>query len=147
MKSICASLEERILVDLRQLEIDVPVCGLLETAGRGEVKQEDLSAVQLRVFGMQQLHETMEHFSVTAEIRLTVEQAESANGAIFYDSHEAVALWLQRIMIGNACTALHTDDVFVDGLQVGSGGDADFDTSNGVWYAVWNVTLTGRLKN
>lgn len=146
MKSICASVEEKVLQALRGLDgLAVPVFGLLETAAAGEVKQEDLTALQCRVYGFSQPHEAYGLWSASMELRLTVEQAESANGQLFYDGHEAVALWLQRVMIGDLCTGLDTDEVNVDGFQIG-GGDADYDTSNGAWFAVWTVTLSGRLK-
>lgn len=146
MKSVCASLEDKMLQLLRAVDgIDVPIVGLLEQAGAGTVKQEDLTALQLRVYGLQQLNEGLEFVTTSAELRLTVMQADSADGAAYRAAHEAVALWLQEIMLEDNCTQLHTDEVYVDGLQLG-GGDADFDTSNGVWFAVWNITLTGRLK-
>ena len=148
MKSICASLEDKLLTALRGLDLPVPVVGLLETAGNGEVKQEDLTALQLRVYGVQQPHEAHGMWQCKAELRLEVEQAESANGVMFRDAHEAVALWLERVMLADTCAEeLDTDELFVDGFQLGEGGDADFDASGGVWYATWTVTLSGRLKN
>lgn len=145
MKSINLSLEEALLTALRGLNTGVPVVGLLEVAASGTVKEEDLTALQVRVYGMQQPHESLPMFQVTAEVRLNVEQAEAADGSLFATAHEAVALWVQKVMLGDECTELETDDVYVDGLQV-TGGDMDFDTSGGVWFAVWNMTLTGRLK-
>lgn len=144
-KSICASLEASILEKLHTLETGLTCVGLLEVAAGGTLKQEDLSAVQVRVFGVQQPHESMPKFSVTAEVRLNVEQAETANGELFASSYEALALYFERIMIGDGCVELETSDVHVDGLQM-TGGDSDFDTTGGVWYAVWNMTIHGRIK-
>lgn len=144
-KSICASLEASILKKLSALETGLSCVGLLEVAAGGTLKQEDLSSVQVRVFGVQQPHESMSMFSVAAEVRLNVEQAETANGELFAASYEALALYFERIMIGDGCVELETSDVHVDGLKM-TGGDLDFDTTGGVWYAVWNMTLTGRIK-
>ena len=41
----------------------------------------------------------MAAFTVKAEVRLNVEQAESANGGTFYEAHEKFALWLERVML------------------------------------------------
>lgn len=145
MKSICKTLEDSLLDNLRLLDAGVPVVGHLETAAAGEVKQEDLTSLQVRVFGVQQIHEALSLFKVKCEIRLNVEQAESADGELFSSAHESVALWLQRVMIGDACVELETDDVYVDGLQL-DGGDMDYDFAGGEWFAVWNINLTGRIK-
>lgn len=146
MKSICKSLEDKLLESLRGLPgVSVPVEGLLEVAAAGELKDEEPTSLQVKVYGMQQPHESMRMYTVTAELRLYVEQAESANGRLFSDTHEAVALWLEGVMLDDACTALETSDVFVDGLQV-TGGDLDFDNAGGEWFASWNLTLTGRKK-
>jgi hypothetical protein len=144
-KSICASLEASILEKLRSLEMGFSCVGLLEVAAGGTLKQEDLSSVQVRVFGVKQPHESMSMFSVTAEVRLNVEQAETANGELFAAAYEALALYFERIMIGDGCVELETSDVDVDGLQM-TGGDLDFDTTGCVWYAVWNMTIHGRIK-
>ena len=54
---------------------------------------------------------------------------------------------VQRVMLADTCAEeLDTAELYVDGFQLGDGGDADFDTSGGVWYATWTVTLSGRLK-
>ena len=146
MKSVQKSIEDKLLDTFRAMDgVGVPVVGLLEAAASGTVKEQDLTCLQVKVYGMQQPHESMPMYSVTAEIRLDVEQAESADGALFAAAHEAVAMWIQEIMVGDACTSLATDDVFVDGLQA-VGGDMDFDSAGGEWYAVWNLTLTGRIK-
>lgn len=144
MKSICTSLEAKLLEVLRGIGLGIDIEGLFEVAASGTVKQEELTALQVRVYGMTQLSEALPMYSVTAELRLNVEQAESANGQLYFDAHEKVALLLQRLMLDDNCTVLGTDEVHVDGLQV-TGGDADFD-AGGEWFAVWTVTLTGRLK-
>lgn len=144
-KSICASLEASLLEKIRELETGLTSVGLLEVAAAGTVKEEDLSSVQLRVYGVNQPHESMPMFSVSAEVRLVVEQAETATGEKFVTAHEALALYFERLMLDDNCVALETADVDVDGLQL-TGGDMDFDTTAGAWYAVWNMTLTGRIK-
>lgn len=145
MQSVSTSLEAKILEILRGMGLPVQCVGLMEVSGVGEQKVQDLSAVQVRVFNFAQLTEGFSPFTVSAEIRLNVEQAESANGGDFLAAHEAIALWLERVMIGGNCSELDTDRAFVDGLQR-TGGDKDFDTSGGVWFAVWNMTLSGRIK-
>lgn len=146
MKSVNYSLETALVDALKAVVQDeISVYGLIQAAQAGEMREQDLTSVQVRVFNMSQPYESMHMYSTTAEIRLMVEQAESANGGLYTDMHEAIALYLQSVMLGDACVALSTDDVDVDGLQV-NGGDADFDASSGEWFAVWNLTLTGRLK-
>lgn len=145
MKSINATLEESLLEKLRSVDTGVDCFGLLEVAASGEVKQEDLTAIQVRVHDVRQLHEPYDMYSAVAEIRLNVEQAESANGELFYRAHEAVALWVQLMMLDDNCISLSTDDAYVDGLQL-SGNDADYDSNGGIWYSIWNLTLSGRLK-
>ena len=150
MKSICASLEDKILSVLQNVKVagylDIPIIGLLQVAGSGEVKNEDLTALQVRVYGVQQPHEAHAIWQARVEIRLNVEQAESANGVLFREAFEAVAIWIEHTMVEDRCTALNTDEVFVDGFQLGDGGDADYDIANGVWFANWNLTLSGRIK-
>lgn len=143
--SVSASLEAKLLETLRALVPDVRSVGLLETADAGTQKDEDLTALQVRVYDFRQLHEATEMFTVAAEIRLNVEQAESANGGLFFGIHEKVALWLERVMLGPNCAELETGEAYVDGLQR-TGDDKDFDTMDGVWFAVWNLTLSGRIK-
>lgn len=145
MKSICTSIEEKMLTVLRGLDLPIDIEGLFEVARVGVVKEQDLTALQVRVFNARQVTEAHDSFTVDIEIRLNVEQAESANGALFFASYEPVALVIERLMVADACTELDTDEVFVDGLQL-AGGDANFESSNGEWFAVWNMTLTGRLK-
>lgn len=144
-KSASASIEAKILEILRSLVPGVRAVGLLEAADAGRQKTEELTSFQVRVYNLAQMNEAQGFFTVSAEIRLNVEQAESANGGVYYDAHEAVALWLERIMIGDGCVELETDEAFVDGLQR-TGDDKDFDTTDGVWFAVWNLTLSGRIK-
>ncbi|MBO7686911.1 MAG: hypothetical protein J6V72_11040 [Kiritimatiellae bacterium] len=145
-KSVSASIEAKILEALRGIAPDVRAVGLLETAEQGAAKEEDLTSLQVRVYDFRQPNEATGAFTVTAEVRLTVEQAESANGGLFFDVHEKVALWLERIMVGATCSELDTDEAFVDGLQR-TGDDKDFDTTAGTWFAVWNMTLSGRIRN
>ena len=144
-RSVSTALEAKILEALRGLEPGVQCVGLMEVSAEGVQKEQDLSAVQVRVYNFAQLTENGEMFSVAAEIRLNVEQAESANGSAFLLVYEKVARWLEHVMLDANCTELDTDEAFVDGLQR-TGGDKDFDTSGGVWFAVWNMTLTGRIK-
>ena len=99
----------------------------------------------MRVYNFVQPNEALPVFTATVEIRLNVEQAESANGGVFFENHEAVSLWLERIMLSDACAELSTDEVEVNGLQR-IGDDKDFDMMDGVWFAVWNLTLSGRIK-
>lgn len=143
--SVTASLEAKLLGTIRSLAPEVKAVGLLETADAGTQKEEDLTSFQVRVFNFTQPHEAIGIFTIEAEIRLNVEQAESANGGLFFDAHEKFALWLEDVMLGDACTALSTDEAFVDGFQR-TGDDKDFDTMTGEWFAVWTVTLTGRIK-
>ena len=143
--SVSTSLETKILSTLRTLGVGVPCVGLMEVAGEGVQKEQDLSSVQVRVYNFAQVTEASGMFTVNAEIRLNVEQAESANGSTFLAAHEAIALWLERVMLGGNCEELDTEEAFVDGLQR-TGGDKDFDTSDDVWFAVWNLTLSGRKK-
>lgn len=143
--SVSASLEDKIVDTLRALVPDVRTVGLLEVAEEGIAKDEDLTALQVRVYNFAQMYESMGMFTASAEIRLNVEQAESANGGLFFDAHEKVALWLEHVMMGENSTELDTGRAHVDGLQR-VGDDKDFDTMDGVWFAVWNLTLTGRIK-
>ena len=48
-------------------------------------------------------------------------------------------------MLDDRCTILSTPRAYIDGFQRG-GDDKDFDTLGGMWYAVWDLTLTGRIK-
>jgi len=144
-QSATTSLETKILETLRGLNPGVQCVGLMEVADAGVQKEQDLSALQVRVFNFSQITENDGFFKVSAEIRLNVEQAESANGGVFFDAHEKVALWLEHVMLGQYCAELDTGEVYVDGLQR-TGGDKDFDTSGGVWFAAWNLTLSGRIK-
>lgn len=143
--SASASLEAKFLAVFRELLPDMQCVGLLETADAGTLKAEDLTAFQVRVYNFVQANEALPAFSATVEIRLNVEQAESANGDVFFAAHEAVALALERLMLGDACTELSTGEVDVDGLQR-TGDDKDFDMTDGIWFAVWNLTLSGRIK-
>lgn len=144
-KSVSTSLETKILEALRGLELGMQCVGLMEVATEGDTKEQDLTAVQVRVYNFAQTSENGSLFTVAAEIRLNVEQAESADCRMFVDAHEMIALWLEHVMVDDNCAELDTEEVFVDGLQR-TGGDKDFDTSGGVWFAVWNMTLTGRIK-
>jgi len=144
--SICVSLEGKFLSAFRSLiGVCVPIVGLFETAEAGRIKEEDLTPLQVRVFNMSQQHEGLPMYSASAEIRLTVEQAESASAEVFRETYESVSKFVEDMMLGDNCVSLSTDDVYVDGLQA-VGGDADFDISGGEWFAVWNLTVTGRLK-
>lgn len=143
--SVSASLEAKILETLRTLVPALPSVGLLEVANAGTLKHEDLTSFQVRVFNFQQPNEALGVFAVSAEVRLNVEQSESANGNVFFDAHETFSLWLERVMLGDNCTELETDEAHVDGFQR-TGDDKDFDTTDGAWFAVWNMTLTGRIK-
>lgn len=146
MKSIEYSLETALIANLKTAIGDlVPVYGLLSAAQAGMLKEQDLTSLQVRVFNMSQPHESMPMYSVSAEIRLMVEQAESANGSLYIETHEKIAEFLETVMLGDECVDLSTDEVWVDGLQR-TGGDADYDASSGEWFAVWNLTLSGRLK-
>lgn len=143
--SVSASLEAKFLQTFRELLPDMQIVGLLEESDAGEQKVEDLTALQVRVYNLVQTNEAQGFFTASAEIRLNVEQAESANGGVFFAAHEAVALALERLMLGDACTELETDEAHVDGLQR-MGDDKDFDTMDGAWFAVWDLTLSGRIK-
>lgn len=144
-QSATTSLETKILETLRGLNPGVQCVGLMEVADAGVQKEQDLTALQVRVFNFSQITENDGFFKVSAEIRLNVEQAECANGGAFFSAHEKVALWLEHVMLGQYCAELDTGEVYVDGLQR-TGGDKDFDTSGGVWFATWNLTLSGRIK-
>jgi hypothetical protein len=143
-KSVSASLEARFLEILREVVPDVKCVGLLATADAGKVKDEDLTSFQVRVYEFKQPNEATAAFTVKAEVRLNVEQAESANGGLFHDAHERIALWLEGVM-EDVDGSLDTARAHVDGLQR-NGDDKDFDTTTGEWFAVWNVTLSGRIK-
>lgn len=145
MISVSTSLEMKILETLRALDPGVQCVGLMEVADAGVQKEQDLSSLQVRVYNFAQQSENSGMFTVYAEIRLNVEQAESANGGVFVEAHEKVALWLEHVMLDSNCEELDTSEAFVDGLQR-TGGDKDFDTSGGVWFALWNLTLSGRKK-
>ena len=144
--SVTASLEAKLLETIRSLAPEVRAVGLLETADAGTQKEEDLTSFQVRVYNFAQPNEAVGVFTCSAEIRLNVEQAESANGGLFFDAHEKLALWLERVMLGDACEELETDEAYIDGLQR-NGDDKDFDTMTGEWFAVWNMTLSGRIKH
>ena len=144
-RSVSTALEAKILEALRGLEPGVQCVGLMEVSAEGVQKEQDLSAVQVRVYNFAQLTENGAMFSVAAEIRLNVEQAESANGGLFFDAHERFALWLERVMLGDECEELETDEAYVNGF-LRTGDDKDFDTTDGVWFAVWNMTISGRVK-
>lgn len=143
--SVSTSLEAKVLATLRGLGLPLPCVGLMEVADAGTMKEQDLSSVQVRVYNFAQVTEASGMFTLSVEIRLNVEQAESANGGTFYNVHEAIELWLQHVMVGEACVELDTDEVFVDGLQR-TGDDKDFDTAGGEWFAAWSMTLSGRIK-
>lgn len=145
MKSVSASIEAKILEALRALELPFGVVGFLETAAQGEVKEEDLTSAQVRVWNLAQSNEAQGFFSLSAEIRITVEQAESANGDVFYAGHEKIARWLERMMLRDACDELSTESARVNGLER-TGDDKDFDTVLGAWFAVWQLTLKGTIK-
>ncbi len=144
-RSASAALEARLLESLRGLGTGVPCVGLLETAAAGEAREQDPTSLQVRVHGFAQANEALCAFAVSAEVRLRVEAAESADGALFASAHEAVALWLEGVMLGDRCVALGTDEVDVDGLRR-TGGDMGFDAADGAWYAVWNVEISGRTR-
>ena len=142
--SVSASMEAKLLETLRALVPEVRAVGLLETADAGEQKDEDLTTIQVRAYNFVQTREASPFFTLSAEIRLYVEQAESANGGLFRDAHEKIALWLEGVM-EDVDGSLDTDRAYVDGLQR-NGDDKDFDTTTGEWFAVWNVTLSGRIR-
>ena len=143
--SVSASMEAKLLETLRALVPEVRSVGLLETADAGELKDEDLTTIQVRAYNFVQTREASPFFTLSAEIRLYVEQAESANGGLFYNAHEKFALWLERVMLGDNCEELETDEAYVNGFQR-TGDDKDFDTTDGVWFAVWTMTISGRIK-
>lgn len=142
--SVSASMEAKLLETLRALVPEVRAVGLLETADAGKQKDEDLTTIQVRAYNFVQTREASPFFTLSAEIRLYVEQAESANGGLFRDAHEKIALWLEGVM-EDVDGSLDTDRACVDGLQR-NGDDKDFDTTTGEWFAVWNVTLSGRIR-
>ena len=107
--SVTTSLEAKLLAELRGLGLPLPCVGLMEVADAGTQKEQDLTSVQVRVYNFAQVTEASGMFTVTAEIRLNVEQAESANGGTFYEAHEKIALWLQQVMLADGCTELDTD--------------------------------------
>ena len=143
--SVSASIEAKVLQTLRSLVADVRSVGMLETADAGTQKDEDPTSLQVRVYNFRQPNEATCAFTVQVEIRLNVEQAESANGGLFFSTHEKVALWLERVMLGDACEELNTAEADIDGFQR-NGDDKDFDTMTGEWFAVWDMTLSGRVK-
>lgn len=146
-RSVSAALEAKLLETLRTLVPGIHSVGLLETADAGKAKDEDMTSLQVRVYNFEQPHYSLGTFTVSVEIRLNVEQAESANGGLFLDAHEKIALWLERAMIGCCgCAELETEEAHVDGLQR-DGDDKGFDDMLGAWYAVWNVTLAGCINN
>ena len=142
--SVSASMEAKLLETLRALVPEVRAVGLLETADAGTQKDEDLTTIQVRAYNFVQTREASPFFTLSAEVRLYVEQAESANGGLFRDAHEKIALWLEGVM-EDVDGSLDTARAHVDGLQR-NGDDKDFDTTTGEWFAVWNVTLSGRIK-
>lgn len=145
-KSVSASLEAKVLGALRALVPGIQAVGLLEVADEGCPKDEGLTSVQVRVYDFEQPHEGTVAFTVAVEVRLNVEQAESASGGAFFAAHEAIALWLERTALGDGCAELETDEAFVDGFRR-TGDDKGFDTAGGTWYAVWNMALSGRIKH
>lgn len=144
-KSVSASLEAKFLEVLRGLVPDIPAVGFLEGAPVGEQKQEDPTAIRVKVDNFIQSTEAMCLFSLSVNIGLRVEQAESASGRLFLDAHERIALWLEQVMQGDACVELGTAEAHVDGFQR-TGDSKNFYTTNGEWIAVWTVTLSGRIK-
>ena len=142
--SVSASMEAKLLETLRALVPEVRAVGLLETADAGKQKDEDLTTIQVRAYNFVQTRKASPFFTLSAEVRLYVEQAESANGGLFRDAHEKIALWLEGVM-EDVDGSLDTDRACVDGLQR-NGDDKDFDTTTGEWFAVWNVTLSGRIR-
>ena len=145
MSSVSASIEAKFLEVFREMMPDMQSVGLLEVSGEGSAKFENPTSVQVRVYNFTQLHEAMGMFSVAVEIRLNVEQSESANGGLFADAHEKISTWMEVVMLDDRCTILSTPRAHIDGFQRG-GDDKDFDTLGGMWYAVWDLTLTGRIK-
>jgi hypothetical protein len=144
--SVTTSIETKMLAALRAANPGVECVGLMEVAADGIQKEQQLTSAQVRVYGLAQATERSDMYTCSAEVRLNVEQAESANGATFLSAHEAIAVWLEDLAMGEACEALDTDEAFVDGLML-TGGDKDFDTTDGVWFAIWQATITGRVKH
>ena len=72
MKSATTSLEMSLQGALRSLGLDVQVVSLMEVASSGVLKEQDLTSVQVRVFGLEQTTEALPMFTVSAEIRLNV---------------------------------------------------------------------------
>ncbi len=144
-KSVSASIEAKFLEVLREVAPGVRAVGLLETADAGRMKDEDRTSFPVRVSNFKQPNEATGACTVTAEVRLNVEQAESANGGLFFDAHERFALWLERVMLGDECEELETKGAYIAGFQR-TGDDKDFDTTDGVWFAVWTMTISGRIK-
>lgn len=144
-KSVSASLEAKFLEVLRGLVPDIPAVGFLEATLAGEQKQEDPTSIRVKVDNFSQSNEATCAFSLSVEIGLRVEQAESASGGLFLDAHERIALWLEQVMLGDACVGLGTAEAHVDGFRR-TGDDKNFNTTNGDWIAVWTVTLWGRIK-
>ena len=58
---------------------------------------------------------------------------------------QADDLSLLQLVMEDVDGSLDTDRACVDGLQR-NGDDKDFDTTTGEWFAVWNVTLSGRIR-
>lgn len=143
--SVSASVEAKLLETFRALVPEIRSVGLLETASAGAQKDEDLTTIQVRAYNFVQKREASPFFTLSAEIRLYVEQAESANGGLFFDAHEKFAMWLERVMVKNGIEELETDEAYVDGMRR-TGDDKDFDTATGEWFAVWDMTLSGRIK-
>ena len=143
--SATTSLEMKILDALRALNLPVPCVGMMERADAGEQKEQDTTSAQVRVWNFAQANEALAVFTASAEIRLIVEQSESANGGLFADAHEKISTWMEDVMLDDRCTILSTPRAHIDGFQRG-GDDKDFDPLGGMWYAVWDLTLTGRIK-
>lgn len=145
-KSVSASVETKMLETLRTLVPSMKSVGLLEVADAGTAKEEDLTSLQVRAYNFVQPNDGMPTFTLSVEIRLNVEQSEGANGGMFFDAHEKVALWLERVMLHGRCDELDTDEAHVDGIQR-MGDDKDFDNEIDGWYAVWDLTLSGRIRH
>ena len=137
-KSVSASIEAKMLEVLREVAPGIRAVGLLETADAGRMKDEDMTSFQVRVYNFKQPNEATGAFTVTAEVRLNVEQAESANGGLFFDAHE-------RFALSSFLKELETKEAYIAGFQR-TGDDKDFDTTDGVWFAVWTMTISGRIK-
>ena len=143
--SVSASSEAKVLEILRSLVPKLQTVGLLKVADAGVMKDEDPTSFQVRVYNFAQVKEGVPYFTLKVEVRLNVEQAESANGGLFFDAHEKFAMWLERVMVKNGIEELETDEAYVDGMRR-TGDDKDFDTATGEWFAVWDMTLSGRIK-